>query len=156
MFYFEFIHQQYVGLTHIVGYECRVWLQSLLRISWSNVKCSKLWKTCVKMPSLHRAVVQKPALLCLLPSLCGDTGQLDHATHHAEIQRQPGCCQKRQPQPGGLCQGLLSLSFSPVSWAYFQGSLLSPCSDVSTWWTEGSFSNKSTTTWTVSCLETRR
>lgn len=107
---------------------------------------------------LHPAVVQKPALFCVLPTQRRDAGQLDHATHHAEVQRQPGCCQKCQPQPGGLHQGwdLRPVPSSPVCWWYIHWSAFSSRSAVSTWWTEASCSNKSTTTWAVLRLETQR
>lgn len=54
---------------------------------------------------LHSTAVQESALLSILPSHCGDAGQHDDATYHSEIQRQPGCCQERQPQSSRLHQG---------------------------------------------------
>lgn len=48
---------------------------------------------------------EEPAFLSVLLSLCGDTGDHADASHHTEIQRQPGSHTKRQSQPRSLHQG---------------------------------------------------
>ena len=61
--------------------------------------------TLVLTSMLNPSAVEESALLSILPSHRGDAGQHDDATHHTEIQRQPGCCQECQPQSGSLHQG---------------------------------------------------
>lgn len=59
--------------------------------------------------------LQKPAILCLLPPSLRDTGSHIDATHHSEIQRQPGRSKQCQPQPGSFHQGLWLAMFKSLS-----------------------------------------
>lgn len=59
----------------------------------------------VLMFALFALAVQKPTFLSLISPHSRDLGEYADASHHAEIQGQPGCNTQCQPQPGYLHQG---------------------------------------------------
>lgn len=77
----------------------------------------------LSLSSRSLAALQEPALLCVVLPRGGDAGEHADATHHAEIQGQPGRGPQRQPQPGGFHQGwhcsqCLQWFIDPLIWRW--------------------------------------
>lgn len=82
-----------------------VFSSSLLLLS--SISKFSFLSFCFLYPAL-----QEPAFFCVLLPCSGDSGQYANATHHPEIQGQPGRSTQCQSQPGCFHQGSLHLQCS--------------------------------------------